>query len=293
MLRKNVVVFVILALALTACGGNKKFGSKALPVTYFDNFTYELPPLPAGIKAQSAYYEAQIEKWNKIFMDLRYYLMSNTVIIIYNDSNEIKYTVDNDEVNFKGIMSVMPVINFNTIMSAQNIVNIWDNICKTEGTSVWTSSVSRTNPFQYGVFTQSVGWEVTVGLYDSSGKRIGGYTKKFSYWNSAADSAFGVSDLIRPYLNYFIDNRESLLNEKHFYLGTDRARNFGDGESVRIPIKNIGAESGFTCKLDSIEWMKLPVGHVKEREKIMKDFFAIASLPPVMSYDDYVKEFSK
>jgi hypothetical protein len=283
-----VVVFVF-----TACGG--KSGSEAPSFTYFDNFTYELPPLPEGIKAQSEYYQKLKADWDEIFMDLRYYILSHGTVIIYNNNATIEYSINGSQVNFK-VMDVMAVVNFKAFENIKKVFDVWNTICKTEGTTVWTAPVKEIGGWDLNFPSKNnrhipalskLFWDVTVGLYNFEGKRIGGYTedKSYSFFNSVVTNII-ISDRVDLIANFYVENKQKFLNEESFYMGIDVARQFlRMHETVVVPAKDIGDETGFTCKVDKIEW---PKAWLKEIPKYIRDK---VSLPPVMSYDDYIKEF--
>jgi hypothetical protein len=300
----RVLAILTFCLLAAACGENKKaastgrdnpmtaqkekiaFGTEALPVSYFDTFTYDLPPLPTGITEQVEYYETQAANWNKIISDLKEYILANSVIFVYTEP-ELTYTAIHDDYNNRNvvqflIMAVLAVPNLETLSNVESVLKVWESVSNTDTGNMWRGKVkslwegSRGDVLLWhkdvvnSPVENDLGWKVEIGLYDSTGKRLAVYSSGGVFSVGFSDSAMGFLKFGRI--------RQSDGNSGSF----SHSRG---GFFIDVPIGDITDESSFTSKIDSFDFSE------KWLDPVNEEWWPKVKMPPLMSYEEYKQEY--
>jgi len=130
-----------------------------------------------SIKERANYAQTQIDKWNKIFKDLRTYLDDNLVLIVYDfDTIEDAINMSNKTVTFtlKSGIKILP--NRTALLVWKKIIDEWNQTKALESNKIWVSNVrldsfggrsgnTRTGGIGYGCYFE-------IGLYDIYGDCI-------------------------------------------------------------------------------------------------------------------------
>jgi hypothetical protein len=142
----------------------------------------------ASIRERANYAQAQIDKWNKIFVDLGAYLDNNLVLAVYDFSiieDNINIRANTVSITVKPGVKVFP--NRTALLVWQRIIDEWYRTVSIEDNRLWVSSV-RIGTFGNSAGNTGVGGigyscSVEVGLYNSYDERIGNETVSFNASN--------------------------------------------------------------------------------------------------------------
>lgn len=144
-----------------------------------------------SVRERAEYAQQQIDRWVKIFQDLRKYVDDNLTIVVY-DFSAVKDEIlsEGRSVRFKIYPGVKVIPDRTTLLVYKRIKDEWEQVRKMEENKSWANSVPqrlRSNSYR-SVLDSLTGFSnracfIDIGLYDEYGDRID--TIKEEFWFSS------------------------------------------------------------------------------------------------------------
>lgn len=173
-----------------------------------------------SLQERIAFYNAQKEKWNKIFAQLEAYMNENAHFIVYDFSNVIdKINMQKNTVDLQVQPGVKCVPNSLAMKVWAIVLNEWKVLISDKNNDIWTKSVSKPvfGEAFYGNRISAERWvpyslryvfNVSVGLFDNEGYLIKKFEVKVDSNEGfiARDGGFIVDEILtKPQRKYFSD----------------------------------------------------------------------------------------
>jgi hypothetical protein len=146
--------------------------------------------VPTGsIRERAEYAQAQKQKWEKIFSDLKLYVQENFPIFVYDFSIiEDRYMASFNTVAITVSPGIKVFPNRNVLLVWKTVLDNWSQIKSMEENKTWINAVrgarSDTNI--------NLGFSCKFGLYDDYGDRIGNarWSRRYGYSYSSSFQVF-------------------------------------------------------------------------------------------------------
>jgi len=142
----------------------------------------------SSIRERAEYAQKQIERWVKIFQDLRKYVDNNFTIVVYD------FSVVEDEIlsggrnaRFKISQGVKVIPDRTTLLVYKRIMDEWEQVKKMEENKSWVNSVPQRlrSSSSRSVLDSLTGFTrnciIKIGLYDEYGDCIDTITEDFYF----------------------------------------------------------------------------------------------------------------
>jgi len=127
-----------------------------------------------NIRERTEYAQQQMERWRKIFIDLRKYLDNNLPIIIYDFSviqDKIATVGNSMSVRFTISPGIKVVPNRTAILVHKTVMDNWEHVKNREENKFWVNSL-RTESQVSLPHERYDAYYITIGLYDDYGDLI-------------------------------------------------------------------------------------------------------------------------
>lgn len=121
---------------------------------------------PTNIRERANYYKEQISKWNKIFSQLKEYVIEHYPIVVYDFSNmKDQLNSRGDTVTLICTQGIKIIPNRQTVVVVNTVLNEWERIENNPTNSEWIKNVDTDKTY--------VTYGVKVGLYNKYGELLG------------------------------------------------------------------------------------------------------------------------
>ena len=151
--------------------------------------------IPTNIREQAAYYKAQIDKWNKIWEDVKNYMNYNYPILVY-DFDPIKMQTQvsssGNHVTVEWEKGIKLVPNRKALVLYNTIAEEWEKIKSNRDNNKWISQVYT--------FNSVTNYRIKIGIYNKYGELLTTddfswgstywYNRKLRYKNEAVPPQF-------------------------------------------------------------------------------------------------------
>lgn len=138
----------------------------------------------SSVQNRVAYYQAQIDRWNRIFEQLESYMNNNAVFIVY-DFSTLSDTINMQKniVNFTVAPGIKAVPNRVAMQVYATVLNEWRTLFNDRENDVWTRTVKEpyfgentSRPNGQCCYNLDYIYQVSVGLYNGDGDILGKQT---------------------------------------------------------------------------------------------------------------------
>jgi hypothetical protein len=127
-----------------------------------------------NIRERTEYAQQQMERWRKIFIDLRKYLDNNLPIIIYDFSviqDKIATVGNSMSVRFTISPGIKVVPNRTSILVYKTVMDNWEHVKNREENKFWVNSLRAESQVSLP-HERYDAYYITIGLYDDYGDII-------------------------------------------------------------------------------------------------------------------------
>jgi hypothetical protein len=142
---------------------------------HIQNFSGAVPT--GNIRERAEFAQAQKQKWEKIFADLRIYIQENLPIFIYDFSTiEDKFNSRYNNVTITVSPGVKVVPNRTVLLVYKTILDSWFHIRAMEENKEWVSAVrGPRGALSNVIYNLDFPFSYEIGLYDDYGDRIANF----------------------------------------------------------------------------------------------------------------------
>jgi hypothetical protein len=205
------------------------------------------PVSTGSIRERAEYAQAQKQKWEKIFSDLKLYVQENLPIFIY-DFSIIKDTFNarSNRVTITVSPGIKVIPNRTVLMVWKTILDNWSEIKSREENKTWINAVRGTNSVNI-----DIDFSCEFGLYDDYGDRIND-----ARWGKECVYRYSSSFQALAQHKYYENTKFDTFN---FYISLDKVTDTItpkiDGVFYAAPYKKISYNYPVFTVAEWQEWL--------------------------------------